>query len=101
MDPGNALEALKEIHLDELEGADMLMVKPALAYLDILWRVKEATQLPVAAYNVSGEYSLIKAASQMGWVNERQMVLETLTSMRRAGADFIFTYHAKDAAGWL
>jgi len=101
MDPGNALEALKEIHLDELEGADMLMVKPALAYLDILWRVKEATQLPVAAYNVSGEYSLIKAASQLGWVNERQMVLETLTSMRRAGADFIFTYHAKDAAGWL
>ncbi|WP_218082178.1 porphobilinogen synthase [Anthocerotibacter panamensis] len=101
MDPANGTEALKEIRLDELEGADMLMVKPALAYLDILWRVKEATQLPVAAYNVSGEYSMVKAAARNGWINERQMVLETLTAMRRAGADFILTYHAKDAAHWL
>ncbi|WP_287128383.1 porphobilinogen synthase [Candidatus Cyanaurora vandensis] len=101
MDPANGSEALKEIALDELEGADMLMVKPALAYLDILWRVKEATQLPVACYNVSGEYSLVKAAARNGWVNEEAIVLETLTSMRRAGADFILTYHAKDAARWL
>jgi len=101
MDPANGREALKEIALDELEGADMLMVKPALSYLDIIWRVKEATQLPVACYNVSGEYSLIKAAARNGWINEQAMVLETLTSMRRAGGDIILTYHAKDAAKWL
>ncbi len=101
MDPANGREALKEIGLDIQEGADMLMVKPALAYMDIIWRVKEATQLPVAAYNVSGEYSMIKAASRNGWIDEQRIVLETLTGMRRAGADFIFTYHAKDAAQWL
>ncbi|MBD2096704.1 porphobilinogen synthase [Trichocoleus sp. FACHB-591] len=101
MDPGNAREALKEIQLDIAEGADMLMVKPALAYMDIIWRVKEATNLPVAAYNVSGEYSMIKAAALNGWVDEQRVVLETLTSFKRAGADLILTYHAKDAARWL
>ncbi len=101
MDPGNALEAIKEIELDIAQGADMLMVKPALAYMDIIWRVKQASNLPVAAYNVSGEYSLIKAAALNGWINEQRVVMETLTSFKRAGADLILTYHAKDAARWL
>lgn len=101
MDPANAREALKEVALDISEGADMLMVKPALAYLDIIWRVKEMTNLPVAAYNVSGEYSLIKAAAANGWIDEKAVTLETLTSFKRAGADLILTYHAKDAARWL
>lgn len=101
MDSGNAREAIKEIQLDIAEGADMLMVKPALAYMDIIWRVKEASNLPVAAYNVSGEYSMVKAAALNGWVNEKQVVIETLTSFKRAGADLILTYHAKDAARWL
>ncbi len=101
MDPANAREALKEVELDISEGADMLMVKPALAYLDIIWRVKEITNLPVAAYNVSGEYSLIKAAALNGWIDEKAVTLETLTSFKRAGADLILTYHAKDAARWL
>ena len=101
MDPANGREAIKEIELDIAEGADMLMVKPALAYMDIIWRVKEATNLPVAAYNVSGEYSMVKAAALNGWVNEQQIVMETLTSFKRAGADLILTYHAKDAARWL
>jgi len=101
MDPGNAREALKEIQLDIAEGADMLMVKPALSYMDIIWRVKEATNLPVAAYNVSGEYSMIKAAALNGWIDEQRIVMETLTSFKRAGADLILTYHAKDAARWL
>jgi porphobilinogen synthase len=101
MDPGNVREALKEIQLDVAEGADMLMVKPALAYMDIIWRVKEATDLPVAAYNVSGEYSMIKAAALNGWIDEQRVVLETLTSFKRSGADLILTYHAKDAARWL
>ncbi|TVQ42035.1 MAG: porphobilinogen synthase [Gloeocapsa sp. DLM2.Bin57] len=101
MDPANGREALKEVELDISEGADMLMVKPALAYLDIIWRVKEITNLPVAAYNVSGEYSLIKAAALNGWVDEKAITLETLTSFKRAGADLILTYHAKDAARWL
>ena len=101
MDPGNGREALKEIALDIAEGADMLMVKPALSYMDIIWRVKAATNLPVAAYNVSGEYSMVKAAALNGWINEQQVVLETLTSFKRAGADLILTYHAKDAARWL
>lgn len=101
MDSGNAREAIKEIQLDIAEGADMLMVKPALAYMDIIWRVKEASNLPVAAYNVSGEYSMVKAAALNGWVNEKQLVIETLTSFKRAGADLILTYHAKDAARWL
>jgi porphobilinogen synthase len=101
MDPGNAREALKEIELDIAEGADMLMVKPALAYMDIIWRVKEATNLPVAAYNVSGEYAMVKAAALNGWIDEQRVVMETLTGFKRAGADLILTYHAKDAARWL
>jgi porphobilinogen synthase len=101
MDPGNGREALKEVELDILEGADMLMVKPALSYMDIIWRVKEITNLPVAAYNVSGEYSMIKAAALNDWIDEKRVTLETLTSFKRAGADLILTYHAKDAARWL
>ena len=101
MDPGNAREALKEVDLDIVEGADMLMVKPALSYMDIIWRVKEMTDLPVAAYNVSGEYSMVKAAALNGWIDEKKVTLETLTSFKRAGADLILTYHAKDAARWL
>ncbi len=101
MDPGNAREALKEIELDIAEGADMLMVKPALAYMDIIWRVKEASNLPVAAYNVSGEYSMVKAAALNGWIDEQKVVMETMTSFKRSGADLILTYHAKDIARWL
>jgi porphobilinogen synthase len=101
MDPGNAIEALKEIELDIAEGADLLMVKPALSYMDVIWRVKEATHLPVAAYNVSGEYSMVKAAALNGWIDEEKVVMETLTSFKRAGADLILTYHAKDAVRWL
>ena len=101
MDPGNSREALKEVELDLLEGADMMMVKPALSYMDIIWRIKEMTNLPVAAYNVSGEYSMVKAAALNGWIDEQKVVLETLTSFKRAGADLILTYHAKDAARWL
>ena len=101
MNPGNSLEALKEIELDIAEGADMLMVKPALSYMDVIWRVKEATNLPVAAYNVSGEYSMVKAAALNGWIDEKKVTLETLTSFKRAGADLILTYHAKDAVRWL
>ena len=101
MDPANGTEAIKEIKLDIAEGADMLMVKPALSYMDIIWRVKEATNLPVAAYNVSGEYSMVKAAALNGWIDEKKVTLETLTSFKRAGADLILTYHAKDAVRWL
>lgn len=101
MDPANGQEALKEIALDIAEGADMLMVKPALSYMDIIWRVKEATNLPVAAYNVSGEYAMIKAAALNHWIDEEKVVLETMTSFKRAGADLILTYHAKDIARWL
>ena len=101
MDPGNVREALKEIRLDLEEGADMLMVKPALAYMDIIHQVKQACDVPVAAYNVSGEYSMVKAAALNGWVDEQRVVLETLTGLKRAGADLILTYHAKDAARWL
>jgi porphobilinogen synthase len=101
MDPGNGREALKEIALDIAEGADLLMVKPALAYMDIIWRVKEATNLPVAAYNVSGEYAMVKAAALNGWIDEERVVMETLTGFKRAGTDLILTYHAKDAARWL
>jgi porphobilinogen synthase len=101
MDPANSQEALKEIELDIAEGADMLMIKPALAYMDIIWRVKEATHLPVAAYNVSGEYSMVKAAALNGWIDEQKVVMETLTGFKRSGADLILTYHAKDAARWL
>ena len=101
MDPANSREAIKEIELDMAEGADMLMVKPALAYMDIIWRVKEASNLPVAAYNVSGEYAMVKAAALNGWIDEERVVLETMTSLKRAGADSILTYHAKDVARWL
>ena len=101
MDPANGTEAIKEVELDIAEGADMLMVKPALAYMDIIWRVKEATNLPVAAYNVSGEYSMVKAAALNGWIDEKKVTLETLTGFKRSGADLILTYHAKDAVRWL
>jgi porphobilinogen synthase len=101
MDPANAAEAVREAELDLDEGADMLMVKPALPYLDVVRRVKDATGAPVAAYHVSGEYSMLKAAAANGWIDERQAVLETLTSIRRAGADAIVTYYAKEAAPWL
>jgi porphobilinogen synthase len=101
MDPANRREALKEALLDLAEGADVLMVKPALAYLDIIWQLKAQTQLPVAAYNVSGEYAMVKAAAEQGWIDERAIVLETLLGMKRAGADWILTYHAVDAARWL
>ena len=101
MDPANVREALKEAALDEEEGADMLMVKPALAYLDIVRAVREQSQLPLLAYNVSGEYAMVKAAAEKGWVDERKIVLESLRSMRRAGADAIITYHGADVARWL
>jgi porphobilinogen synthase len=102
MDPANVREALREAALDVDEGADMLMVKPALAYLDVIRVVKDAfPELPLAAYNVSGEYSMIKAAAAHGWIDEAKAVLETLTSIKRAGADLILTYHALDAARWL
>jgi porphobilinogen synthase len=101
MDPANGSEALREARLDVQEGADILIVKPALPYLDVLRTIKDDTALPVAAYNVSGEYSMLKAAAQNGWLDERAAVLETLTSIRRAGADMIITYHAKEAAEWL
>jgi len=101
MDPANADEAVREALLDVEEGADVVMVKPALAYLDVIRRVKEATRLPVAAYNVSGEYAMVKAAAAAGYVDERSLVLETLTAIRRAGADIVMTYHAKDVARWL
>ncbi len=101
MDSANAEEAVREALLDVEEGADVVMVKPALAYLDVIRRVKDATRLPVAAYNVSGEYAMIKAAAAAGYIDERAAVLETLTGIRRAGADIVITYHAKDAAEWL
>jgi porphobilinogen synthase len=101
MDPANAEEAVREALLDVQEGADMLIVKPALPYLDIVRRVKDATGLPLAAYNVSGEYAMLKAAAAAGMLDERLAVLETLTAIRRAGADIVITYHAKDAARWL
>lgn len=101
MDPANRLEAIREAESDVEEGADFLIVKPALSYLDIMRDVKNNSTLPIVAYNVSGEYSMVKAAAQNGWVNEEEIVIETLTSMKRAGADLIMTYHAKDAARWL
>ncbi|TML04050.1 MAG: porphobilinogen synthase [Actinobacteria bacterium] len=101
MDPANGDEALREALLDVQEGADVVMVKPALPYLDVIRRVKDETRLPVAAYNVSGEYAMIKAAAAAGMLDERAAVLEALTSIRRAGADIVITYHAKDAARWL
>ncbi|KPL60831.1 porphobilinogen synthase [Rossellomorea vietnamensis] len=101
MDPANRLEALREAQSDMEEGADFLIVKPALSYLDIMREVKDRFNAPVVAYNVSGEYSMVKAAAQNGWVNEQEIVMEKLTSMKRAGADLIITYFAKDVANWL
>ncbi len=101
MDPANAREALREVALDVAESADIVMVKPALPYLDVIHAVRQQTDLPLAAYNVSGEYAMVKAAALHGWLDERRVVLETLTSIARAGADIIITYHAKDAARWL
>jgi len=101
MDPANAREAMREVALDLAEGADMVMVKPAVPYLDIVRMVRESFQVPVAAYHVSGEYAMIKAAAQAGWIDEDRVVLETLLCIRRAGADFVLTYHAKDAARLL
>jgi porphobilinogen synthase len=101
MDPANALEGVREAELDLAEGADVVMVKPATPYLDVIRRVKDATGAPVAAFHVSGEYAALKAAAQNGWIDEKRAVLETLTSIRRAGADLVLTYYAKDAAAWL
>lgn len=101
MDPANGAEALREARLDVEEGADIVMVKPALPYLDLIRRIKEDTGMPLAAYNVSGEYAMLKAAAAAGYLDERAAVLEALTSIRRAGADIVITYHAKDAAQWL
>jgi porphobilinogen synthase len=100
MDPANAREALKEVALDLEEGADIVMVKPALPYLDVVHRVREEFEVPVGAYNVSGEYAMVKAAVQRGWLDEKRVVTEVLTGIQRAGADIILTYHAKDAARW-
>lgn len=101
MDPANRLEALREAESDTLEGADFLIVKPGMPYLDIVRDVKNNFNLPVVVYNVSGEYSMVKAAAQNGWIDEKNVVMEMLTGMKRAGADLIITYHAKDAARWL
>ena len=101
MDPANVREALREVDLDIAEGADIVMVKPALAYLDVIRQVREHCDLPIAAYNVSGEFAMIKAAAQLGWIDERRIVMEVLTGIRRAGADMIITYFAPDVAGWL
>jgi porphobilinogen synthase len=101
MDPANAREALKEVALDLEEGADMVMVKPALPYLDIIRGVRDAFDVPIGAYNVSGEYAMVKAAAQKGWLDEQRVVLELVTSIQRAGAEIILTYHAKDVARWL
>lgn len=101
MDPANGREALREIEDDIREGADMVMVKPALAYLDVLKSARERFDLPLVAYNVSGEFSMVKAAAQMGWIDERRIVMENLTAIKRAGADIIITYHALDAAAWI
>jgi porphobilinogen synthase len=101
MDPANVREALREVTIDVEEGADVVMVKPALPYLDVISRVREAVRVPIAAYNVSGEYAALKAAAERGWIDERAAVIEALTSIRRAGADIIVSYHAKEAAKWL
>ena len=101
MDPANADEGMREVALDIDEGADIVMVKPALAYMDIIRRVKDEFGYPTAAYNVSGEYAMVKAAAANGWIDEKRVVLETLLGFKRAGADLILTYHAKDAARWL
>ncbi|HEY9686191.1 MAG TPA: porphobilinogen synthase, partial [Coleofasciculaceae cyanobacterium] len=101
MDPRNGREALEEVALDLQEGADIIMIKPALPYLDVISQVRQLVNVPVAAYNVSGEYSMVKAAAANGWIDERNVVMELLTSIKRAGANLIITYHALDAARWL
>jgi porphobilinogen synthase len=101
MDPANAREALREVNLDIAEGADIVMVKPAMAYMDVIRQVRDHCDLPLAVYNVSGEYSMIKAAAQNGWIDERRIVMEVLTGLRRAGADMLITYFAPDVAQWL
>jgi porphobilinogen synthase len=101
MDPSNAREAIREVELDLAEGADMVMVKPALAYLDIIHRVRETFDVPVGAYNVSGEFAMVKAAAANGWIDEKRIVLEILTGIHRAGASIVLTYHAKDVARWM
>jgi porphobilinogen synthase len=101
MDPANAREALKEIELDIAEGADLVMVKPALAYLDVIAEAHRRFEVPLAAYNVSGEYAMVKAAAERGWLDERRTVMEMLTAIKRAGADLLITYFAKDVARWL
>jgi porphobilinogen synthase len=101
MDPANSREALREVAFDLEEGADMVMVKPALPYLDVIRQVRDRFDVPVAAYNVSGEYAMVKAAARNGWLDEKRVALEVLTSIQRAGAEIILTYHAKDAARWL
>jgi len=101
MDPGNVREALKEVALDLEEGADMVMVKPALAYLDVIRAVKEKFDVPVGAYNVSGEYAMVKAAAKNGWIDEQRVVMEIMTAIQRAGASMVLTYHAKDVARWV
>ena len=101
MDPPNVREALREVEQDITEGADIIMVKPALAYLDVIRQVRDAFNHPVAAYNVSGEYAMVKAAARQGCIDEQRVVMEILTSIKRAGADIILTYHAKDFARWL
>jgi porphobilinogen synthase len=101
MDPSNAREAIREVSLDLAEGADMIMVKPALAYLDIIHRVRETFDIPIGAYNVSGEFAMVKAAAANGWIDEKRIVLEIMTGIHRAGASIVLTYHAKDLARWL
>jgi porphobilinogen synthase len=101
MDPANAREALREIELDIREGADLIMVKPALPYLDVIAKARQRFDLPLVAYNVSGEYCLVKAAAANGWIDEQRVTLEILTAIKRAGADLIITYHAPDVARWL
>ena len=101
MDPANVREALREVDLDVSEGADIIMVKPAMAYMDVISKVRDGFELPVAAYNVSGEYAMVKAAAANGWMEEQRTTLEILTGIKRAGADIIITYHALEAAAWL
>jgi porphobilinogen synthase len=101
MDPANGKEALREVEEDILEGADMIISKPALAYMDIIRQTADHFNIPIAAYNVSGEYSMVKAAAQMGWIDEKKIVMENMIGLKRAGAKMIITYHALDVAGWL
>ena len=101
MDPANVREAMREVDLDVSEGADIIMVKPAMAYMDVISKVRDGFELPVAAYNVSGEYAMVKAAAANGWMEEQRTTLEILTGIKRAGADIIITYHALEAAAWL